>query len=55
MPNFSIKIVPGSGGLAAFQPDLPGSQPGAPLNAPPSALISWNNQTTETHQVAIIR
>lgn len=53
MPDFSIKIVPAQEGLAAFQPDLPGSKPGAPLNAPPSALISWNNHTTDPHQVVM--
>jgi len=53
MPDFSVKIVPGAGNLATFQPDLPGSNPGDPLNAPPSALVSWNNHTGETHQVAM--
>ena len=30
MPDFSIKIVPSGGGLAAFQPDLPRAQAGRP-------------------------
>ena len=51
MPDFSIKIVPVSTGGAGFQPDLPGMQPGDPLNVAPSSLISWNNQTNDTHQV----
>lgn len=53
MPDFSIKIVPGSSGVAAFQPDLPGSKPGDPLNAPPSSIVSWSNHTSDTHQVAL--
>lgn len=51
MPDFSIKIVPVSGGSVGFQPDLPGTKPGDPLNAPPSSLISWSNQTTAPQQV----
>jgi FtsP/CotA-like multicopper oxidase with cupredoxin domain len=52
MPDFSIKIVPASGGLAGFQPDLPGAKPGDPLYAAPSSLISWSNQTSDSQQVA---
>lgn len=51
MPDFSVKIVPVSNGHAAFQPDLPGSQPGDPLSLPPGSLVSWDNQTAQTHQV----
>ena len=52
MPDFSIKIVPAGKGVAAFQPDLPGSRPGDPLYAAPSSLVSWDNQTPDAHQVA---
>jgi hypothetical protein len=52
MPDFSIQIVPLSKGKAGFQPDLPGLKPGDPLYVAPSSLVSWNNQTKETHQVA---
>jgi FtsP/CotA-like multicopper oxidase with cupredoxin domain/plastocyanin len=51
MPDFSIKIVPGGPGVAAFQPDLPGANPGDPLSVPPSALVSWNNQSADPHQL----
>ena len=53
MPDFSIKIVPAAGGLAGFQPDLPGSKAGDPLFVAPSSRVSWDNQTTGTHQVAM--
>jgi FtsP/CotA-like multicopper oxidase with cupredoxin domain/plastocyanin len=53
MPDFSIKIVPVGNGLAGFQPDLPGSNPGDPLNAPPSSIVSWSNHTSDIHQVAL--
>lgn len=52
MPDFSIKIVPVNKDQAGFQPDLPGLKPGDPLYVAPSSLVSWNNQTKETHQVA---
>jgi len=52
MPDFSIKIVRVGKGGAGFQPDLPGVQPGDPLYVAPNSLISWNNQTNRTHQVA---
>jgi hypothetical protein len=39
MPDFSIKIVRVGKGVAGFQPDLPGVQPGDPLNVPPSSRI----------------
>jgi FtsP/CotA-like multicopper oxidase with cupredoxin domain/plastocyanin len=51
MPDFSIKIVPVATGVAGFQPDLPDVQPGDPLYGPPSALVSWTNQTPDTHQI----
>ena len=48
--DWSIKIIPMPGGGAAFQPDIAGSQPGDPLQAEASDLISWNNRTSEEHQ-----
>jgi FtsP/CotA-like multicopper oxidase with cupredoxin domain len=53
MPDFSIKIVPVGGGLAGFQPDLPGSNVGDPLSVAPSSRVSWDNQTNDAHQVAM--
>jgi hypothetical protein len=51
MPDWSIKIVPtGSGTGAAFQPDVPGSNPGDPLSAQQGDLVSWNNTTDQAHQ-----
>jgi FtsP/CotA-like multicopper oxidase with cupredoxin domain/plastocyanin len=52
MPDFSIKIVSAGSGLAGFQPDLPGSKVGDPLSVAPNSIISWDNQTSDTHQVA---
>lgn len=52
MPDFSIKIVPVASGLAGFQPDLQGSKVGDPLSVAPNSIVSWDNQTTATHQVA---
>lgn len=51
MPDWSIKIVPApTGGGAAFQPDIPGSNPGDPLSAQQNDLVSWNNTTKQAHQ-----
>jgi hypothetical protein len=51
MPDWSIKIVPaGTGGGAAFQPDVRGAKPGDPLQAQQDDLVTWNNTTQETHQ-----
>ena len=46
--DWSIKIVP-SGSSAAFQPDIPGSNVGDPLEAGDADLISWNNRTGKNH------
>jgi FtsP/CotA-like multicopper oxidase with cupredoxin domain len=54
MADFSIKIVSAGGGLAGFQPDLPGKNIGDPLSVPPNSIVSWNNQTDDTHQVEMI-
>lgn len=52
MPDFSIKIVPVGTGQAGFQPDLPGSKAGDPLSVAPNSIVSWDNQSNDTHQVA---
>lgn len=46
--DWSIKIVP-SGSSAAFQPNVPGSKVGDPLQAGNADLISWNNRTGSNH------
>ena len=53
MPDFSIKIVSTDSGLAGFQPDLPGSNVGDPLSVAPGSRVSWDNQSNDTHQVAL--
>jgi hypothetical protein len=50
MPDWSIKIIPANGG-AAFVPDLKGAQPGDPLQAQESDLVTWNNTTHDSHQL----
>ena len=49
MPDWSIKIVQTKNG-AAFQPDLQGYEPGAPLPAQQDDLVTWANTTDQTHQ-----
>lgn len=46
--DWSIMIVT-SGGSTQFQPDIPNSKPGDPLQAENADLISWNNRTGENH------
>lgn len=46
--DWSIMIVSSHGSIA-FQPDVPHSQPGDPLQAGDADLISWNNRTGEAH------
>ena len=46
----SIKIVQQANESVAFQPDLPGAQPGQPLGALGGDLITWNNTTNNAHQ-----
>ena len=54
MPDWSIKIVPSSSGSgAAFQPDLQGYGPGAPLPAQQDDLVTWANTTGQTHQPSL--
>ncbi|HET7435186.1 MAG TPA: hypothetical protein VFN10_10805 [Thermoanaerobaculia bacterium] len=51
MPDFSIKIIPGTDGVDQFQPDFQGSQPGDPLPAPSFSCVSFNNTTTRDHHI----
>lgn len=46
--DWSIMIV-SSGGSVQFQPDVPNSKPGDPLQAGNGDLISWNNRTGTNH------
>ena len=46
--DWSIMIVT-SGGSTQFQPDVPNSKPGDPLQAENADLISWNNRTGQNH------
>jgi|SRR6185369_11117230 len=51
MADWSIRIVPAkSGGGAAFVPDLAGYGPGDALPAQQDDLVTWGNETDETHQ-----
>jgi hypothetical protein len=55
MPDWSVKIVPaGTGGGAAFVPDLKGAHPGDPLKAWQDDLVTWKNTTGETHQIELV-
>ena len=48
--DWSIRIVSAAGGTSAFQPRVPGANPGDPLKAQVGDTISWGNDTTVTHQ-----
>jgi len=50
---WSIKIVPGTGGNAQFDPDVFGIDPGQPLKAQTDDVVSWDNQTNNLHQITI--
>lgn len=51
MPDWSIKIVPGSSGEGAeFVPDLKGKSAGDPLECMADDLVTWNNTTQDEHQ-----
>jgi plastocyanin len=52
MPDFSIIIV-SSGGTTGFKPDLPDAEVGQPLGAPQFSLVTWDNETGDSHQIAI--
>src|SRR5438105_5128989 len=45
MPDWSITITKSSGGPTQFSPD--------PLEATEADIVSWANETGETHQIAI--
>lgn len=49
MSQWSITIVQLSTSSVAFQPDLPGAQPGQPLGVIGGDLITWNNTTNNPH------
>lgn len=40
MPDFSIRILPSNGG-AVFDP----------MSVPPGSAVTWNNLTSQTHQI----
>ena len=50
MPDWSIKIVQGSGQGAEFVPDLKGKKAGDPLECMADDLVTWNNTTQDEHQ-----
>ncbi|HUP61289.1 MAG TPA: hypothetical protein VNA69_12800 [Thermoanaerobaculia bacterium] len=41
------------GSPASFDPDHFGYAPGEPLRAQIGDLVSWNNQTSDVHQIAV--
>ena len=41
------------GDPASFDPDVYGTDPGAPLKAQIGDMVCWNNQTEEPHQLAV--
>lgn len=47
--TWSIKIVVLPNGTTAFQPDVPGAQPGQPLGVNSGDLVTWNNTTNVAH------
>lgn len=40
---------------AKFNPDVFGTGPGEPLKAQLGDLVSWNNQTGDAHQIAVLK
>jgi hypothetical protein len=48
--DWAIRIVPATGGGAAFQPRVPNAKPGDPLKAQVGDIVTWGNATQETHQ-----
>jgi plastocyanin len=52
MPDFSIIIV-SSGGTTGFKPDMPDAEVGQPLGAPQFSVVTWDNETGDSHQIAI--
>ena len=53
MPNqWSIKILDAPGNTVAFWPWVPGANPGDPLFALPTDVVTWNN--TSAHTVKLV-
>jgi len=52
MPDFSI-IIDSSGGKTDFKPDFPDAEVGQPLGVPQFALVTWDNETSDPHQIVI--
>jgi len=52
MPDFSI-IIDSSGGKTDFKPDFPDAEVGQPLGVPQFALVTWDNETSDSHQIVI--
>lgn len=51
MGDSVIKIIPATSGQGtAFQPDIPGFNPGEALPAQQNDVVSWKNLTDDTHQ-----
>src|SRR5262245_8837705 len=48
--DWAIRIVPISGGGAAFQPRVPNTNPGDPLKAQVGDIVTWGNATDAIHQ-----
>jgi len=47
--TWSIRILVLPNGTTAFQPDVPGAQPGQPLGVNSGDLVTWNNTTDVAH------
>jgi hypothetical protein len=45
----SIRIIRLKNRAVAFQPDIPGSQPGDPLEVDRGEGVTWNNRTNQPH------
>lgn len=50
--SWSINIVPSGNGVS-LDPDVFGAQPGTPLQAQVGDLVSWNNQTNDSHRITV--
>src|ERR1051326_2083279 len=50
MPDWKININDGSGGSAEFVPGVAGAKAGDPLEAMQDDLVTWANNTQQTHQ-----
>ena len=52
--TWSIKIVPAGDGVR-FDPDVFGIEPGQPLKAQEGDLVSWNNETSASQVVSVVK